>query len=63
MGFFWQLQEKQLSPETGRSSRVRTAGGGSTALTHLPELVEFGEVGDGQQVDVDHAEKLQVLEI
>lgn len=36
---------------------------GTTGLTHLPQFVEFGEVGDGQQVDVDHAEELQVLEI
>ena len=46
-----------------RSLRTRTAGDGTTGLTHLPEFVEFGEIGDGQQVDVDHAEELQVLKI
>lgn len=48
---------------TRGSTRTRAAGDGATALPHLPELVELGEVGHGQQVDVDHAEELQVLEV
>lgn len=33
------------------------------ALAYLAKFVELGEVGDRQQVDVDHAKELQVLKI
>lgn len=48
---------------TRGSTRPRAAADGSRALTHLPQLVEFGEVGHRKQVDVDHAEELQVLKV